>query len=68
MPGWGTKILYATQHSQEKKKKTRIGRFHIKTEISRTSLVGPVVRKLPASEEDTGSIPGWGRSYMPQNN
>ena len=23
MPGWGTKILYATQHSQEKKKKNK---------------------------------------------
>ena len=68
IPGWRTKIIYATQYSQKKKTKTRIGRFHIKIEISGTSLVGPAVRNLLASEEDTGLIPGWGRSHMPQNN
>ena len=29
---------------------------------------GAVVKNLPASAGDTGSIPGWGRSHMLQSN
>ena len=29
---------------------------------------GPVIRNPPANAEDMGSIPGPGRSYMPQSN
>ena len=29
---------------------------------------GVVVKNAPANEEDTGLIPGRGRSHMPQNN
>ena len=29
---------------------------------------GPVVNNLSANAGDTGSIPGLGRSYMPQSN
>ena len=29
---------------------------------------GPVVKSLPANEGDAGSIPGPGRSHMPQGN
>jgi len=29
---------------------------------------GPVVKNLPASAGDMGSIPGLGRSHMPQGN
>ena len=29
---------------------------------------GPVVKNLPASAEDTGSIPGLGRSHVPWSN
>ena len=29
---------------------------------------GPVVKSLPCNAEDTDSIPGWGRSHMPQSN
>ena len=29
---------------------------------------GAVVKNLPANAGDTGSIPGLGRSHMPQNN
>ena len=29
---------------------------------------GKVVKNLPANAGDTGSIPGLGRSHMPQNN
>ena len=28
----------------------------------------PVVKNLPANRGDTGSIPGPGRSHMPQSN
>ena len=31
-------------------------------------LDGPVVKNLPASAEDTGSIPGLGRSHIPWSN
>ena len=30
--------------------------------------VGLVVKHLPRNEKDTGSIPGPGRSHMPQSN
>ena len=36
-----------------------------------TSQVALVVKNLPASAghiRDMGSVPGWGRSHMPQNN
>ena len=29
---------------------------------------GPVVKSLPCNAEDIDSIPGWGRSHMPQSN
>ena len=29
---------------------------------------GPVVKNLPCNAGDTGSIPGLGRSHMPQGN
>ena len=29
---------------------------------------GSVVKNLPANAEDTGSIPGLGRSHMPESN
>ena len=29
---------------------------------------GPVIKKLPANSGDTGSIPGLGRSHIPQGN
>ena len=29
---------------------------------------GPVVKNLPVSAGDKGSVPGLGRSHMPQNN
>ena len=32
------------------------------------SLGGPLVKNLPANAEDTGLVPGLGRSHMPLGN
>ena len=36
--------------------------------MSRDFPGGAVIKNLPANEEDTGSIPGQGRSHMPWSN
>ena len=36
--------------------------------LTRTSLVAQLVKNPPANAGDTGSIPGPGRSHMPQSN
>ena len=41
--------------------------LHIKIH-TRNFPGGPVVRNPPANAEDTGSIPGLGRSHMPWSN
>ena len=47
----------------EKKKKKKTKKF-LKTLKYRDFPGGPVVKNLPASEGDTGLIPGPGRSHM----
>ena len=39
-----------------------------KTKVNKTtgSPCGPVVKNLPANAGDTGSVPGQGRSHIPQ--
>ena len=42
--------------------------FLFKTNISVGFPGGPVIKKPPAVAGDTGSVPGPGRSHMPQSN
>ena len=42
--------------------------MHFKRIFIGASLVGPVVKSLPAIVGDTDLIPGLGRPHMPQNN
>ena len=53
----------------EKKKKPKMMYMEMfKTNISVGFPGGPVIKKPPAVAGDTGSVPGPGRSHMPQSN
>ena len=58
IPGRGSKIPHAVQHSQEIKNKNK----------NRGFPGGKMVKNLPANAGDTGSSPGLGRTHMSRSN
>ena len=69
--GQGAKIPHASRpKNQNIKQKQYCNKFYrlLKIKYSGDFPGGTVVKNPPANEGDTGSIPGLGRSHMPQSN